>query len=243
MQTIAPEAGERTYRMKDLCELTGLTRQTIHFYVQQGLLAAGHKTGRNMAYYTDAHLQRLELIQRLQRESFLPLKAIKAVLDGELDALEPQQRELLAHIKVHLPPSLVPPRTGETVDAGVLAAEHGITLEEVRRLSEIGFIALLDDPRQGLRIPQDDTWAIELISQLRQAGLTEALGYSIEDFAIYEQVVSVMFEREKELVLSRMSHLPAEQVAEAIRRALPVVHALVAHYHTARLRNLFAAME
>ena len=26
------------YRMKDLCEATGLPRQAIHFYIQQGLL-------------------------------------------------------------------------------------------------------------------------------------------------------------------------------------------------------------
>ena len=35
------------YRMKDLCEATGLPRQAIHFYIQQGLLPAGRKTGRN----------------------------------------------------------------------------------------------------------------------------------------------------------------------------------------------------
>ena len=29
------------YRMKDLCEATGLPRQAIHFYIQQGLLPPG----------------------------------------------------------------------------------------------------------------------------------------------------------------------------------------------------------
>ena len=37
------------YRMKDLCDRTGLPRQVIHFYIQQGLLPEGQKTGRNMA--------------------------------------------------------------------------------------------------------------------------------------------------------------------------------------------------
>ena len=40
------------YRMKDLCEASGLPRQAIHFYIQQGLLPPGQKTGRNMAWYT-----------------------------------------------------------------------------------------------------------------------------------------------------------------------------------------------
>ena len=40
------------YKMKDLADATGLDRQGIHFYIQQGLLPPGHKTGRNMAWYT-----------------------------------------------------------------------------------------------------------------------------------------------------------------------------------------------
>jgi DNA-binding transcriptional MerR regulator len=53
------------YRMKDLCDLTGLPRQAIHFYIQQGLLPPGRKIGRNMAWYTDAHVERLKLVRQL----------------------------------------------------------------------------------------------------------------------------------------------------------------------------------
>ena len=70
------------YKMKDLTEATGLERQAIHFYIQQGLLPPGLKTGRNMAWYGEAHLERLRLIQKLQQERFLPLKAIKAIFEG-----------------------------------------------------------------------------------------------------------------------------------------------------------------
>ena len=51
------------YKMKDLADATGLDRQGIHFYIQHGLLPPGHKTGRNMAWYTEAHMERLRLIK------------------------------------------------------------------------------------------------------------------------------------------------------------------------------------
>ena len=70
-----------TYRMRDLCALTGLSRQAIHFYIQQGLLPPGHKTGRNTAFYGPEHVERVNVIRRLQHELFLPLKAIRALLD------------------------------------------------------------------------------------------------------------------------------------------------------------------
>ena len=90
------------YRMKDLCARTGLGRQAIHFYIREGLVPPGHKTGRNMAFYGSEHLTRLELIQQLQHERFLPLKAIKAMLNEE----EESTREGQGHIPGPLPSAL-----------------------------------------------------------------------------------------------------------------------------------------
>ena len=33
------------YKMRDLCRITGMPRQAIHFYIQQGLVPPGRKTG------------------------------------------------------------------------------------------------------------------------------------------------------------------------------------------------------
>jgi DNA-binding transcriptional MerR regulator len=85
--------------MRDLCQATGLERQTIHFYIQEGLLPEGKKTGRNMAYYGEDHLERLRLIKKLQEERFLPLRAIRAVLGGKSGGFSKEQRKLLADVK------------------------------------------------------------------------------------------------------------------------------------------------
>ena len=112
-----PRDPEFPYRMKDLCDRTGLSRQVIHFYVEQGLLPEGRKTGRNMAYYAESHVERIKLIRQLQHERFLPLRAIRAVLDEEDEGLSKEQRRLLVDVKHRLgslgiagsdEPSLVP---------------------------------------------------------------------------------------------------------------------------------------
>ncbi|MBU2548063.1 MAG: TetR family transcriptional regulator, partial [Proteobacteria bacterium] len=51
-------------------------RRTIHFYVTSGLLHPPFKTGRTMAYYDPAHLNKLEYIKGLKKDG-LPLAAIK----------------------------------------------------------------------------------------------------------------------------------------------------------------------
>ena len=79
-------------RMKDLCKATGISRQVVHFYISQGLLPPGKKTGQNMAYYSEEHVRRIELIRQLQEERFLPLKAIKALFDEQEASFSPSQR-------------------------------------------------------------------------------------------------------------------------------------------------------
>ena len=92
-------------RMRDLTRETGLTREAIHFYITQGLLPRGTKTGRNTAEYGREHLLRLQRIRELQAQHFLPLRAIKALLEDELsdENLTPEQEALLARVRATLP--------------------------------------------------------------------------------------------------------------------------------------------
>jgi DNA-binding transcriptional MerR regulator len=68
----------------DLCRLTGLTRRTVRFYIQKGLLEKpnGEKKG---AWYSQEHLERLARIRQLSA-SGLSLDAVARQLDDGVDA-------------------------------------------------------------------------------------------------------------------------------------------------------------
>lgn len=68
-------------RMRELAAASGVPAPTIKHYLREGLLPEPVKTSRNMAYYPPEFVDRIKLIKRLQEERFLPLKAIKEVLD------------------------------------------------------------------------------------------------------------------------------------------------------------------
>jgi DNA-binding transcriptional MerR regulator len=242
MAAAATSVRERyPYRMKDLCELTGLSRQAIHFYVQQGLVPAGHKTGRNMAYYGEDHLERLRQIKQLQHERFLPLKAIKAILDGETEQFEPDQRQLLREVKQRMAGVVGGSDVTRTVDAVELAGKNGVSRADLERLSELGILVLVDDGDR-LRVREDDGWVIEMWGQLRAAGFTAELGFEPEDMAVYADTVNALFEREKELLVQRLSHLPPDRVASMLESVLPIVNSFFARYHNAQVRDFFASM-
>jgi len=69
---------DKTYSLQDLAKLAGVSPRTVRYYVAQGLLPSPGQVGPGTRY-TDAHLNRLRLIRRLQREH-LPLAEIRSQL-------------------------------------------------------------------------------------------------------------------------------------------------------------------
>ncbi len=74
---------EARYTIDELAALTGVPSRTIRFYQSKCALPSPVRRGRK-AYYGEAHVERLELIARLQDRG-LQIRAIRNLLD-QLDA-------------------------------------------------------------------------------------------------------------------------------------------------------------
>jgi DNA-binding transcriptional MerR regulator len=233
----------KRYRMKELCEASGLDRQAIHFYIQQELLPPGHKTGRNMAWYSEEHLERLLLIKKLQHERFLPLKAIKALLDGKEESFTPEQHEFLAGLKSRLRGSLAPStETTRMLDAERLAERAGVLVEDIREAIELGLVAAREENGR-LAVSESDSWMIELFGQMRRLGFSRELGFTVADVAFYEEAMSKLFREEMRLLSRRLSKLPPDQVAKMIERSLPIIHTFLTRYHASRVKSFFESVD
>ncbi|MBI2377919.1 MAG: MerR family transcriptional regulator [Deltaproteobacteria bacterium] len=122
-------------KIGELSRRTDTPKETIHFYLKEGILHAPRKTSRNMAYYDESHVARLVAIKRLRAESYLPLAAIKQLIErnalgesarrmslakemlGARLELEPLSLEALA-TRASLPRSIVE----RAVDKGLIRA-------------------------------------------------------------------------------------------------------------------------
>ena len=70
-------------KMRELAEASGVSAGTIKHYLREGLLPEPVKTSRNMAWYPPDFVERIQLIKDLQERRFMPLKAIKNLLELE----------------------------------------------------------------------------------------------------------------------------------------------------------------
>ena len=243
-----PASTRGVYKMKDLCDKAGVSRQVVHFYIQQGLLPEGKKTGKNMAYYGPEHLERLLLVRKLQHEHFLPLKAIRALLEERDEAFSPAQQKHMRDVRAELPESVAGPSGPRpTVDVAQLAARLGLQGADVEEMVSAGLLAVAEeqDLSTGERrtvIAGDDAWLLEHYAELRAAGLTPERGFRVRDLAIYDDAVQKLVAREARLIATRVQGFPPAEVAALLERAMPIVGSLLARLHGARAKHFFATL-
>jgi DNA-binding transcriptional MerR regulator len=224
--------------MRDLVRESGLPRETIHFYMQQGLLPRPVKTGRNTALYTPEHLERLRRVRELQERQFLPLKAIRAILDDTADeGFTPEQEDLVRRVRA-------------TLGGWVNAQQHPMVAvsdfvpvrvprRELRELVAAGLVRV-HGPADAGTLAEDDAVILECWAQFKEAGLGPDRGVGPAEFSLFDAAMEQLVRREARLALRAYAGEPAEEVSKVVEQAGPIIGRLLSAMHRKRLRQFLA---
>ena len=117
------------YTLDEVCSLVGLTKRTIRFYMQEGLVSRpeGQKRG---SYYLDSHLQQLQQIQSWQKAGY-SLDRIRELLEdgatpGEtLVPLRAKRGDVQVWSRIHIAPG---------VELSIEPQQAGLNPDETRTL-------------------------------------------------------------------------------------------------------------
>lgn len=185
-------------RMKNLTEATGLPKSTILHYVAQGLLPEPVRTGRNMAYYDAACVERAKLIKRVQGTYSFPLERIKSLLESMDEGKD------ITHL-VELD-EVIFGTAGERreVDQGAFQQATGLTTEQVSELIDANLLLPL---RQGAFTQED-------IDAGRAFAASFARGIRASDLAFYASLAKEVVDHEMRLRRRLTGHLPEGQDAQ-----------------------------
>jgi DNA-binding transcriptional MerR regulator len=214
--------GNGLLRMRELAEASGVPAPTIKHYLRVGLLPEPVKTSRNMAYYPPEFVDRIKLIKRLQEERFLPLKAIKNVLDEDPDRAE-AMLELGDQI---LDRALAGERS--RTSAAEVRERYGVPKEVLDRLAELEVLT----PNSRGYSPSDVT-IIEAISRFRAGGYDEQIGFTVYDTLRYKTAIEELVRQEVDVVMDRLAgEVPGERVVEMLQAGAEPLKDLIAALHT-----------
>lgn len=74
---------EAIYLLKDLAQLSGLSIDTVKYYLKIGLIKEVERSpSTNFRYFNDSTVKRLAQIRKMRKDN-MPLRVIKATLEGK----------------------------------------------------------------------------------------------------------------------------------------------------------------
>jgi DNA-binding transcriptional MerR regulator len=209
-------------RMGELAEASGVPAPTIKHYLREGLLPEPVKTSRNMAYYPPEFVDRIRLIKQLQEERFMPLKAIKSVLDKDPD----RARALVELEDRILDRALAGERT--RTSATEVRERYGVPEDVLDRLEKLEVLS----PNSRGYSPSDIK-IIEAISRFRAGGYDEQIGFTVYDTLRYKSAIEDLVRQEVEVVMDRLAgEVSPERVVEMLKAGAQPLQDLIAALHT-----------
>lgn len=214
---------EPPFRIKDLVDLTGISKEAIRFYLAEGLLPPPEKSARNMAWYGKRHVELLQQIKLLQQEHFLSLKAIRIVLSGRGDGeFTDAQLESLQRIRQKM--ALEKGGSVLAQDPARIADELGLGRDERRELLKLGVAA------EGVATVTDLEIA-KLWVTIRNSGLELKRGFTPRDIGFVLDAVRLMLDHELGIFQDRLKHLDADQLERVIQQAVPALSKMFVLMH------------
>ena len=184
--------------MKQLVKKTGIPKSTILHYLSLGLLPEPIKTSPNMAYYDPKCVERVEFIQKLQRNHRLSLNEIKHVLDNAGTDTDLRARiELNEYIFGNT-------GKGQTYTCPEYCQQTGLTDDQVNRLIHVRLLMPLEEGRFD-----DEDVAIG-----KAFGNAFSWGIRIDDLTFYVQHIEKIIDDEFSLRNKITKDMPYEKDAE-----------------------------
>jgi DNA-binding transcriptional MerR regulator len=215
-------------KIRDLVKRTRVSKETVHYYIREGLLPKPRKRGRNIADYGESYVERIRMIKELQDNYFLPLSLIKNIL--KFRKKSPEEETLLRLSSDYFRPvdRLLP---GEIVGEEEFRKATGIGKKWLDKMEEWEIIT------PGLRVgqkaySQDDIMISRLIVEMDEIGLGPKDGFDPEALRHYREMFrDIVVVAHKYYAQASLAKLTLEEYSRKMVRAREIMSTFFYHLY------------
>jgi DNA-binding transcriptional MerR regulator len=219
-------------RMRELEKASGISRETIRFYIREGLLPEPERSHRNSATYTDAHLARLLAIRRLKDERFLPLSVIRTLFSAGGDWTEPEMLpgiDQLLHTRLDA--------EGERIDAATICEQLGGDPDYLADCIASGIVK----PGADGKLSPRDQRILRLVIDGEKVGFNRERGYFSDEFGRLAEVMHSLAELEVKSFFARVApHVDELQAVDMAERGIGILNQMMGELFTREVLALLS---
>ena len=171
-------------KISELARRSQVSKETIHYYIREGLLPKPKKLARNVADYDESYVERIRLIKELQNQRFLPLSIIKRIMRSRKSSPERESLLQLQHHYFRPVDQLLPT---EIVGEDAFREATGLGRKWLAKMEEWGIIT--PEIRDGQKVySQDDVTLGRVIVDMDRIGLGPKDGFDPEALRHYKDM-------------------------------------------------------
>ena len=231
-------------KIRDLAKHSDVSKETIHFYIREGLLPKPRKRGKNVAEYDDSYVERLRFIRELQDHYFLPLAVIKNILKKQKKSSEWQslfnlRQDYFRPVDQFLPNEI----SGEEL----FRSETGLGKKWLAKMEEWKIIN--PEARNGLKVySQDDITIGKLIVKMDNIGMGPKNGFDPEALKHYlDKFREIAIMSQKFYIETALGKLSPEEFSKRIDQGREIMSLFFYHLYRKlsreRYRSILALLE
>ncbi len=177
-------------KLRELVIKTGVSTETIQFYLREGILPKPRTRGRAQANYGEHYVELIRLIKNLQEKHFLPLSIIKKTIK-QLKKLSPGEEHYF-----HMQSEFFSPVGHLLFQEEVIGEDHfleitGLGKKWLAKAEEWGIVAA--QKKDGKKIFSSDDVAIaKVMVEMDRAGMGPKDGFDPEVLRHYKDCLQEM---------------------------------------------------
>jgi len=215
-------------KIGDLVQRTQVSKETVHYYIREGLLPKPRKLGRNVAEYDDHYIERIRLIKELQDQYFLPLAVIGNILKNQKKSSE--GRSILSLRREYFQPvdHLLPK---EVIGEEAFLEATGLGKNWLYKMEKWGIInpEVVKDQKV---YSQDDITIGKLIVKMDKLGLGVRNGFNPEALKHYRDLFrDIVVISHKYYMEGALGKIPPDEYSKRVLQGREVMSVFFYHLY------------
>lgn len=224
-------------KISELAKRSNVSKETIHYYVREGVLRKPRKTGKNTAEYSEDYIDQICIIKELRDNYFLPLPVIKKIINKNKRQSRSEIETFHFLSEYFRPVDLL--LSDEILGEEAYCRETGLNKIWLKEMERWGIVTVMQEDGQK-KYSRDSVIIGKLLVDMDNIGFGPKNGFNPEDLRPYANILhNLIAGGHKKYFLSNLDQSTTKELQEKGGRLTEIMSLFFYHLYRQFARDAF----